>query len=219
MTTATSLVESYLRLNGYFTVTEFQVQHPKPGEPGAFETATDVDILAVRLPWAARTVVRAKKRGKGKREEILLGEDPALGVKRNMMDILIGEVKEGEAELNRRLTSAGVLYTVLRRTGCTPERQVAAVAERLRRNGEAVTRRAGVACRVRLASFCGYVEEPPAPARLVITLDHAFRFIEERLAEYQEVLRSAQFADPTLGMLKLMRKVGIGLDFSGTGKP
>ncbi len=50
MTTAVGLVESYLRLNGYFTVTEYQVQHPVAGQPGMYETATDLDILAVRLP-------------------------------------------------------------------------------------------------------------------------------------------------------------------------
>lgn len=42
MNTAVGLVETYLRLNGYFTVTEFQVQHPVPGQPGKFETATDL---------------------------------------------------------------------------------------------------------------------------------------------------------------------------------
>ncbi len=47
MDVAVSLVESYLRLNGYFTVTEFQVQQPMAGQPGRFETATDLDILGV----------------------------------------------------------------------------------------------------------------------------------------------------------------------------
>lgn len=53
MDPAVSLVESYLRLNGYFTTTGFHIQHPNPAQSGDYVTATEVDILAVRFPWAA----------------------------------------------------------------------------------------------------------------------------------------------------------------------
>ena len=103
MNTAVGLVETYLRLNGYFTVTKFQVQHPIAGQPGKFETATDLDVLAARLPWAAETVQRHPQRPGEARCEILLAGDPALAPARDVPDILIGEVKEGAAELNRRV--------------------------------------------------------------------------------------------------------------------
>ncbi len=205
------LVESYLRLNGYFTLPEFQVQHPVPGQPGKFETATDLDILAVRFPWAAETVGRHQLAGEEPRE-ILLADDPVLAVIRDVPDILIGEVKEGASELNRRLRTPEVLHAALRRTGCCPEEHIAQVSALLLQQGEAlITPHHGVACRVRLASFCGYVEEPRAPAVLTITLGHILHFIEDRLAAYRPILRSAQFRDPTLGMLKLLDKLDLGL--------
>lgn len=210
MDPAVGLVESYLRLNGYFTVTEFQVQHPSGA--GRFETATDLDILAVRLPHAAETVLRHPQRQGEERCEILLAEDPALGTSRDVPDVLIGEVKEGAAQLNRRLTTPEVLYAALRRMGCCPEEHLARAAAALAGAGEFVTKAGqGVPCRVRLASFCGTMEEAPVPAVLVVTLGHILEFITDRLREYRPVLRSAQFKDPFLNLLKLLDKLEIGL--------
>lgn len=214
MHTAVELVESYLRMNGYFTVTEYQIQHPMPGQPGKYETATDLDLLAVRLPWAAETVLRHSQGPQEPRCEVALGDDPALGAARDLPDILIGEVKEGAAELNRRLRTPEILHAALRRVGCCPEDHIAETAAALLRYGELTLRPPrNVACRVRLASFCGYVAEPPAPAVVVITLGQMLRFIEERLAAYREMLRSAQVGDPVLSLLKLMDKLGVGLTF------
>jgi hypothetical protein len=209
---AVSLVESYLRLNGYFTATEFQVQQPAAGQPGRFETATDLDILGVHLPWAAETVHRRRS---GKEPgEIILAHDPALRLLPDLPDLLIGEVKEGASQLNRALKTPDVLHVALRRSGCCPEEHIADVVGFLLRDGEAMLRPPhAVACRVRLASFCGYVDEAGAPEVLTITLGHMLRFMEERLTAYREVLRSAHFRDPSLGMLKLMEKLGIGLVF------
>jgi len=207
---AVGLVESYLRLNGYFTVTEFQVQHPSGG--GRYETATDLDVLAVRLPHAADTVLRHPQGRGEERCEILLAEDPALELQANIPDVLIGEVKEGAAQLNRRLTSPEVLHAALRRSGCCPEGHTAAAAAALAATGEfRLSAAHGVPCRVRLASFCGHVEEPPVPAVLIITLGHILEFIMGRLREYRPILRSAQFTDPTLILLKLLDKLGMDL--------
>lgn len=46
MDIAVNLVESYLRLNGYLTITEVDV--PELGVSGKYESITDVDLLAVR---------------------------------------------------------------------------------------------------------------------------------------------------------------------------
>ncbi len=211
MDTAVGLVESYLRLNGYFTVTEFQVQHPVPGQPGKFETATDLDILAVRLPCAAETVLRHPQRVGESRCEIPLVEDPALGIVPTMPDILIGEVKEGAAALNRRLETPEVLYAALRRIGCCPEEHIARAATALARTGEFISDgvHAG-SCRIRVASFCGHVDEHRTPAVLIVTLDHIVRFIQRRLRDYRDVLRGAQFKDGTLSLFHLMEKLGLG---------
>lgn len=210
MNTAVGLVETYLRLNGYFTATEYQVQHPVAGQPGKYETATDLDILAVHLPWAAETVLRHPARSGESRCEVLLANDPALAVARDLPDVLIGEVKEGAAELNRRLNTPEVLHAALRRIGCCPEEHIADTARALLARGEfALQPQHGVACRVRLASFCGYVDEHRAPGVLTITLAHMLRFIQDRLTTYRPVLRSAQFGEPLLNFMKLLEKLEI----------
>jgi hypothetical protein len=89
-----------------------------------FETATDLDILAVRFPWAADTVLRHGHRGEEQRCEIMLAEDPALGSSRDTPDVLIAEVKEGAGQLNRRLQTPDVFYAALRRVGCCPEARI-----------------------------------------------------------------------------------------------
>lgn len=209
MDPAGALVESYLRLNGYFTVTEFQVQHPSGG--GRYETATDLDILALRLPRAAETVLRHPQRRGEDRCEILLADDPLLQVSPEMPDLLIGEVKEGAAALNRHLTTPEVLHAALRRAGCCPEEHIATAAAALAAHGEFVAGPAHAPCRIRLASFCGYIEDRPAPAVLVVTLGHILGFIVDRLRAYRPILRSAQFKDPTLNLLKLVDKLGLAL--------
>lgn len=214
MDTAVGLVESYLRMNGYFTVTEFSVQHADEKQPGHYATATDLDVLAIRLPWTAEDPLSVPTGNGGERCAILLAGDPALGMDQQLPDVLIGEVKEGAAELNKRLLTPQVLHTVLRRIGCAPGEYVADAVSTLLRRGEVTMRPPrGLACRVRLASFCGFVDEPPDPAVAVITLDHALQFIRERLDACRAVLQSAQFKDPALAMLKLMEKLRIGMTF------
>ncbi len=214
MDIAVNLVESYLRLNGYLTVTEFQVQQPVAGQPGQFETATDLDILAVRLPWAAETVHRHGQRSAEQPGEIVLADDPILRLIPGLPDLIIGEVKEGASQLNRALKTPEVLHVALRRAGCCPDEHIVQVADILLRTGEAVLRPPqALACRVRLASFCGYVDEASAPEVLTVTLGHMLRFIHDRLTAYRSVLRSAQFGDPLLNLLKLMEKMEIELVF------
>ena len=220
MNTAVGLVETYLRLNGYFTATEYQVQHPVPGQPGKYETATDLDILAIRLPWAAETVLRHPARPGESRCEVLLANDPALAPAPDLPDVLIGEVKEGAAELNRRLKTSDVLHAALRRIGCCREEHIADAAAALLQRGEVILQPPpGAACRVRLVSFCGYVDEERVPGVLTITLGHMIRFIQDRLTAYRPVLRSAQFGDPLLNLLKLMEKLEIELAFGQRPHP
>ncbi len=142
--------------------------------------------------------------------QFVLAGDSALDASCEVADVLVGEVKEGAAELNRRLKTPEVLHAVLRRIGCGPEGDVADAAVSVLKRGEvALCRDRGLACRVRLASFCGYVDEPPEPARVVITLGHMLRFTQEHLGACRALLQSAQFKDRTLSLLKLMEKLDI----------
>ena len=56
MDTAVALVQAYLHLNGYFTLTEYPVIEAM--RSGDYRTRTDLDVLAVRFPAAAYQVSR-----------------------------------------------------------------------------------------------------------------------------------------------------------------
>jgi len=219
MDTAVGLVETYLRLNGFFTITEFQVQQPH-GASGTFETATDLDILAVHLPLAASSVPRHPRRSGEVRCEIILAEDPILAIERDRPDILIGEVKEGAGRINRGLLSPEVLHAALRRVGCCPEAHIADAAAALLRNGQFHTRGDdGVVCRIRLASFAASFETSPTPAVLTVTLRHIVDFVEEYLRLYRDILRRAHFKDPLLALLTLMGKLDLEVADVARGAP
>ncbi len=213
MDNAVALVQAYLRLNGFFTVTEFQVQQPVPGRPEVYETATDLDILAIRLPWAAETVPRRGPKPGATRAEVILSEDPLLGIAASGIDLIIGEVKEGVGELNRKLRTPEVLHSAVRRAGCCPEEHFETVITQLATSGEArIASAEGIPCRLRLASFCGVVgSEAAGPVLLTVTLGHIIAFVQDRLRTYAPILRSVAFRDPVLDLMKLMWKLGIEL--------
>lgn len=216
MDIAVGLVESYLRLNGYLTATELQVQERVRRRPDAFETATDLDILAVHLPWAAHP---APGNNGARYPEVVIDKDPTLSIATDVPDIIIGEVKEGTGALNRRLRTSGVLHSALRRTGCCPAEHIeTAVAHLLDDGSYRVGAAHGTSCRIRLASFCGRSGELLAPQVLVLTLDHIVQFIATYFTRYHEQVRSAQFSDPILGTLKLLYKMGL-LPMSSSQSP
>ncbi len=211
MDVAVGLVETYLRLNGYLTVTELQVQREAGKDSGRFEAATDLDVLAIRLPWAAEIVARRPGL-----PEVALLEDPALDVNRSGPDVLIAEVKEGAAKLNQALRAREVIHAALRRVGCCAEEHIATTVETLTRFGEVrLDPPHGVACRVRLASFAGHVDEPLPPAVLTLTLGHVIRFVARRFQENRQILRGVSFHDPVLHTLRLLDKVGFDLTHPG----
>ncbi len=83
MDAAVSLVETYLRINGYFTVTEFPVVELPEGAD--YRIATDLDILALRFPTARRMVP-----GDDDEESWAAGLDPALGIGGDEVDMIVG---------------------------------------------------------------------------------------------------------------------------------
>src|SRR5437773_9973623 len=91
METAVALIETYLRVNGYFTVTEYPII--ETARSGGDRTVTDLDVLAVRFPGAGVVIPCASASSKS--QWSVLAPDSALGAVADRIDMLIGEVKEG----------------------------------------------------------------------------------------------------------------------------
>lgn len=208
MDNAVALVQAYLHVNGYFTVTEYPVLEAM--HAGDYQTATDLDVLAFRFPGAGRLVPATGR--DGVRDEVL-EPDPALGIPADRADMLIGEVKERRAELNRGATNPVVLRAVLTRFGRCAAVHVPAVVHDLMRTGHAVT---ASGHRVRLVAFGavpGHVSttgdsRPGAqnPRYDVIPLAHVVQFLQDYLRRYWDILRHAQFKDPAFGFLVTLEK-------------
>lgn len=195
MDNAVALVETYLRLNGYFTVTEFAVVELPEGAD--FRTATDLDILAVRFPTARRLVPgsEASKRG-------MSALDSALGVSGDEIDMIVGEVKESRAEFNPAGLRPEILGAVLARFGCCPLDGSAPIVRSLLEHGRA---KAHGGHDVRMVAFGGKVGEPKP--YLQVPLGHVMAFLTDYVRGNWPLLRHVQSKDPTLGHLILSEKL------------
>jgi hypothetical protein len=90
MNQGVALVQAYLHVNGYFTVTECPVMDVlSSGEPFA---VTDLDVLAYRFAGAGHELVR---RGAGRESAYRMPLDVALHTSSVIPDMIVGEVKEG----------------------------------------------------------------------------------------------------------------------------
>ncbi len=203
MDNAVALVQAYLRLNGYFTVTEFPVIEAV--RHGGHRTATDIDVLAFRFPRAGRLVPRA--RGSGARDKVIAAPDPALGVPPDTPDMLIGEVKENRAELNAAATDPAVLRAVLVRFGCCHPDHAGSSVQSLVRNGKVETSPGHVA---RLVAFGSHAPEARSPHYSIVLLEHVVTYLKEYVADNWDVLRHAEFKDPAFGFLVTLFKSGHG---------
>lgn len=200
MDTAVALVKAYLELCGYFVLAELPVRTP---DGGGYRDLTDLDVVAVRFAHGAPVLPRRLARPL----EVFLGMDPALGGADDGVDVVIGEVKEGQARLNPALRRAETVAFALRRLGCCPEERLEEEARWIAGHGHRELRMPGhVACQVRLVAFAG---RGVAVERGVVTvpLAHCADFIVERLHEGSDVLAGVQFKDPVLGLLALQAKL------------
>lgn len=197
MDIAVALVQAYLRVNGYFTVSEYPVLEALRSE--GYRTATDLDVLAVRFPGAGM-LVPSRKRG-GDEEHAVV--DPALGVPSERPDMLIGEVKEGHAVLNAAATDPAVLRTALVRFGCCPRRDAPRLVERLLQEGRAVL---PAGHHVRLVAFGSLVEDGGDGPFLQVALGQVVHFLQRYLREHWDVLRHAESKDSAFGFLMMMEK-------------
>lgn len=201
MDSAVSLVQTYLRVNGYFTVTEFPVVELIPD--ASFRMATDLDLLACRFPAAARMVVH---RGGSSARDDLVVLDPALEVPEDTLDMIVGEVKESLAEFNPSGLRRDVLAAALARFGCCrPGGHAQEVVGRLVTDGSATTSHGHL---VRLVAF-GAKKGPEGPF-LQVGLDRVVDYLEAYVRDNWAVLRHTESKDPTLSFLMLREKAGRG---------
>lgn len=191
---AVAIVEAYLQINGYFTVAEYPVIEAMGNQH--YSVATDVDILAFRFPGAGRLVP-------GRGGQGVFAPDRALGIDGEQADMLIGEVKEGRAELNRAARNPDVLRTALARFGCCSLDHADDTVQQLIRTGEAV---AHSGHRVRLFAFGSSNGQAKRAGYRTLTLGHITDFIERYLEEHWDVLRHAQFKHPAFGLFMVLKK-------------
>jgi hypothetical protein len=197
-----SLVEAYLRLSGYLTLTEFEIQ--ARSSDGSFETITDVDVMALRLPG---DIYAGDPHG-GPDSRLLLIEDPVLQLHPGMVDVVIGEVKQGEAQFNPGLRRHEVLHSLLRRVEWLYAEPMEAVVQDLNSHFVRMSpARAGGEIRTRLVAFgrSGHCD--------LHTISHA-HIVEAMvglLSGLGDALRPVQFHEAAPAMLNLLVKDGFRL--------
>lgn len=201
MDTAVGLVQAYLRMNGFFTVTEYPIIARMRG--GGL-TLTDVDVLAVRFPAAQRWIPEGSQHGEA------LPPDPELALADDCMEMIIGEVKEGRARLNQNAYDLPVVETVIRRFGCCAQDPVA-TARAVVRNGRGDTHvGAGMPCRIRMIVFGG-VGEASHGRYEVISLRHVITFLSRHLSQHRDLYLHTQLKDETLDLMALLVKLDLKL--------
>ena len=203
MDNAVALVQAYLRVNGYLTVTEYPVVEAV--RSGGFQAATDLDILAFRFGHAS--MLGQPIMPTGKRHAGLLPVDPALDLRPDLPDMIIGEVKEGRATLNRGAIDKGVLAAAIARFGCCDAAEAESVVVDLLRRGLA---KIAHGHRVRLVAFGSLPSESPSKHYEVILLGHILAFLREHLRRHWAVFQASETKDPALGFLKILMKSGHG---------
>jgi hypothetical protein len=200
MDNAVALVQAYLRINGYFTVAEYPILKSRGSDD--VQMATDIDILAFRFPGAVRQIV--SRRGRGVEKGLSI-PDQVLNVPVGAPDMIIGEVKEGRAQLNKSMRNPSIISAALARFGCCGPEHAAAIARNLLHSGRAETMDGHV---VRLIVFAS--EGANQEHFHLVSLAHVTEFLRNYLRENWEVLHHAQFRDPVLSLLMTLEKAGDG---------
>lgn len=121
--------------------------------------------------------------------------------------MIIGEVKEGSARLNRGARDPVVLRAALIRFGCCTAEEADAVVTGLLRDGQSDTR-AGHG--IRMIVFGSALDEPLPAAFEFVPLGHVVKYLEQHMAEHWDLLRHSQTTDPVLAFLLLLEKARRG---------
>ena len=116
--------------------------------------------------------------------------------------MLIGEVKEGRAEMNEAATDPAVLQAALAHFGCCPSMNTRQLAETLLRRGQTVLPSGH---QLRMVAF-GFSREDAHRVYTRIPMGHVVTFLQDYLRQHWQVLRHAQFKDPAFGFLSTLEK-------------
>jgi hypothetical protein len=162
----------------------------------------DIDIMAIRMP--GRIYV-------GDPHEdchLLLIDDPALLSEDQTIDVIIGEVKQGQAELNPGIKDHVVLHSTLRRVEWAYEERLETVVDGLqhklihyspgRGDGRVGTR---------LVAF-GRSEHNDLHT---ISHTHIVRTMLRFFQENEDAFRPVQFKEPAPAFLRLLLKAGFDI--------
>ena len=203
MDIAVNLVENYLRLTGYMTLSEFEVQ--RRDNRGRFKTVTDIDVMAIRFPGD----VFIGDPHKAADCEMLIIDDPVLELDDNTIDIIVGEVKQGQAELNPGIKDHGVLHSMLRRVEWIYEVNINEVIDGLQRDGIFMApSKGGGRVRTRLVAF--------GRSRFsnlnTVSLSHIITTMLSFFEEHEDAFRPIQFREPAPAFLSLLLKSGFDVD-------
>ena len=194
MDTAVALVKTYLQANGFFTVTEYPILE---SVGLTTRTVTDIDILALRFPGAGGIGSEAPTGG------LRIEPDDALEVSDTQIELIIGEVKEGAAELNKAARDPAVIAAALRRFGALDTEVEKELVRELLEDGEAL-HPAGI--RVRQMVFA---TKPPTRRHysyLWMNIGDIAEWLQDRVEEHWEEIKMIQSKDPALSFLLLFEK-------------
>lgn len=208
MDNAVALVQAYLRLNGYFTVSEYPVVAARGS--GDYRTATDLDMLAFRFPGAGRLVPGKDRRGARDANHMVV--DPALRVPSDRTDMIFGEVKEGRASLNQPATDPGVIRAALVAFGCCGDHEADGVAGRLVDRGRAAL---PIGHDIRLVVFASLTDAPGGKYH-VVSLGYVVQYLNGYIRQHWDVLRHWDSKDPAIGFLITLAKAEQALAATAT---
>jgi hypothetical protein len=194
MDTAVALVKTYLQANGFFTVTEYPIL-----ESVGLTTrnVTDIDVLALRFPGAGGLGSEAPTGG------LRIEPDGALEVSDEHIELIIGEVKEGAAELNKAARDPAVVAAALRRFGAMSREVEQELVSELLDGGEAF-HPAGI--RVRQMVFA---TKPPTRRHysyLWMNIGDIAEWMQRTVEEHWDEIKMIQSKDPALSFLLLFEK-------------
>ena len=198
MDNAVALVQAFLRLHGYLTVTEFRVVRAARG--GGQECLTDLDVLAFRFGEASGP-------GEAMHHPAESEANALLGIAGGVPDMIIGEVKEGRAQLNDAATKHDVLTAALERFGCCRHSDIDGIVHELLRHGRAHTRHGHG---VRLVAFGSLPPDAPSRGVKVVLLGTIIDFLRAYSRQHWAQLQSSESKDPGLRLLMTLEKAERG---------
>jgi hypothetical protein len=194
MDTAVALVKTYLQANGFFTVTEYPILE---SVGLTTRTVTDIDILALRFPGAGGVGSDLPTGG------LRIEPDDALEVSDAQIELIIGEVKEGAAELNKAARDPAVVAAALRRFGAMARDVEDDIVKELLDDGEAF-HPAGI--RVRQMVFA---TKPPTRhhySYVWMNIGDIAEWLQDKVEQHWDEIKMVQSGDPALGFLLLFEK-------------